>query len=73
MKGFESQFSAIISGASRRFHQPSALMSHLFPHDNIKASTGLVGEHNACVVIISVGVHIKRHAEVDCAELVISC
>lgn len=46
---------------------------HLFPHDNVEALTGLVGEHNACVVVISVGVHVKCHTEVYCAELVISC
>lgn len=45
---------------------------HLLPHDNVEASTGLVGEHNACVVVIPVGVHVKCHTEVYCAELVIS-
>ena len=46
---------------------------HLFPHDDVEASAGLVGEHDACEVVVSVGVHVKRHAEVDRAELVVSC
>lgn len=50
----------------------SAFKPHLFPHDNIEASTGLVGEHNACVVVISVGINIKCHTEVYRAELVIT-
>lgn len=52
---------------------PQHSKPHLFPHDNVEASTGLVGEHNACVVIISVGIHIKCHTEVYRAELVVSC
>lgn len=51
----------------------SAFRPHLFPHDDIEASTGLVGEHDAGVVVISVGIHIKCHTEVHRAELVISC
>lgn len=51
----------------------STFKPHLFPHDNIETATGLVGEHNARVVVISVGVHIKRHTEVYRTELVISC
>lgn len=50
-----------------------ALRPHLFPHDNIEASTRLVGKHNASIVVISVGIHVKCHAEVYSTELVVSC
>lgn len=46
---------------------------HLFPHDDVEASAGLVGEHDACEVVVSVCVHVKCHAEVDGAELVVPC
>lgn len=51
----------------------SSWMPHLFPHDNVEASTGLIGKHDPRIVIVSVGVHIERHAEVYRAEHVISC
>lgn len=50
-----------------------ALKPHLLPHDDIEALAGLIGEHDAQVVVISVGVHIKCHTEVYRAELVVSC
>lgn len=62
--------STTIVEASRSYHQ---FKPHLFPHDSVEALTGLIGEHYARVVVISVCVHIKRHAEVHGTELVISC
>ena len=66
MKAFDSAPLKGISGSS-------AFEPHLFPHDNVEATTGLVGEHNAGEVVVSVGVHVKRHTEVHRAEYVISC
>ena len=43
---------------------------HLFPHDHVEATAGLVGEHDASVVVVPVGVHVKRGAEVHRTELV---
>lgn len=46
---------------------------HLFPHDDVEATTGLISKHNPCIVVITVGIHIKCHTEVYSAELVIPC
>lgn len=51
----------------------SAFRPHLFPHDNIEAAAGLVGKHNACVVVVSIGIYVKCDTKVYGAELVISC
>lgn len=45
----------------------------LFPHDHIEAGARLVSEHEACVVVVSVRVHVHGPAEVHSAEVIEAC
>lgn len=48
-------------------------LSDLFPHDHIEAGARLVSEHEACVVVVPVSVHVHSPAEVHGAEFVKAC
>lgn len=45
----------------------------LLPHHYIKAPTRLVAKHKACIVVVSVRVHVHSSAEVHSAELIKTC
>ena len=45
-------------------------LGDLLPHHHVEAAAGLVAEHEAGIVVVAVGVHVHRAAEVHGAELI---